>query len=177
MKNYLTAPTINTNRLYIRIVDLADYNDYFEFCSSENVCRYLTFNPYKNVSQCKNAINNMIRAYLQGTDVNFSFINKLNNRVIGSISLTFNDDESVTLGYILNEKYWNQGLMKEAINAICKVAFEYYEAKKVKAKYISDNIASERVLVANGFEKTNILKNGFIKNGYYFDLIICEKIK
>ena len=177
MKKYLTAPTINTNRLFIRIVDLSDSYDYFHFCSSANVCKYLTFNPYKTLSQAKNAINNMIRAYLQGTDVNFSIIYNENKRVIGSISLTFNIDCSATIGYILNEEYWNLGIMKEAIDAMCNVAFKYYEVDFIKARYISSNIASEKVLLANGFVKVGVITNGFLKNGVYYDLIICEKHK
>ena len=177
MKNYLTAPTIQTNRLTIRIVDLVDSSDYFEFCSNANVCKYLSFNPYKSLSQAKNAINNMIRAYLQGTDVNFSIIYRDLKKVIGSISLTFNKDNSATIGYILNDLYWNQGIMKEAIEAICKIAFDYYEVKFLKAKFISENIASEKVLYANGFKEVEVLKNGFIKNGFYYYLIIYEKRK
>lgn len=175
MNKHLTAPTINTNRLFIRIVDLSDSYDYFDFCSNANVCKFLTFNPYKSLSQAKNAINNMIRAYLQGTDVNFSIIYKKNRRVIGSISLTFNIDNSVTIGYILNEAYWSKGIMKEAIDAICKVAFNYYGVELIKAKFISENIASEKVLIANGFNKVELIKNGFVKNGVFYDLIICEK--
>lgn len=175
MLNNLSAPTIQTNRLFIRIVDLSDSNDYFEFCSNPNVCRYLTFNPYVSLRQSKNAINNMIRAYLQGTDVNFSIINSSISRVIGSISLTFNKDNSATIGYILNENYWNKGYMSEAISAICKVAFSYYKVDCLYAKYIKDNIASEKVLNNNGFTICDVINNGFVKNGRLYDLVVCKK--
>ena len=38
MFNNKSAPTILTNRLFIRVVDRADFKDYNRFCSKINVC-------------------------------------------------------------------------------------------------------------------------------------------
>ena len=57
MYNRKSAPTIQTNRLFIRVVDRNDFMDYYRFCSNDNVCKYLTFTPYKNTIQSKRAID------------------------------------------------------------------------------------------------------------------------
>lgn len=170
------VPKFETKRLIVRIVSLEDYYDYFEFCSDPLVCKYLTFNPYSSTYQAKKAIENMIRAYIAATDFNYSIVLKDTLKVIGSVSLSFKENNVAELGYILNSKYWNNGYISEVINNLISVAFVYFDVNVIVAKYLKDNIASEKVLLKNSFTKTKIIKNGFIKNGIYYDLIECQKL-
>lgn len=174
MYTNLNAPTITTNRLFIRFVSIYDYKDYFTFCSNHKVCEYLTFNPYNNVTQAKRAIENMIRASLIGSDANFSIIDRLTNKVIGSISLTFsNTSNSADVGYILDEAYWKKGIMSEALKEIINVAFTYYNLDYLTASYLKDNKASEALLNKFNFQIYDVINNGFIKNNLKHDLIKC----
>ncbi len=171
MNLYKSAPTIETNRLFIRVVSSEDYKDYYRFCSNKNVCKYLTFNPYTNIFQAKKAINNMIRAYLANTDVNFSIIYKQENKVIGSISLSFKNDNIGEIGYILDESYWNNKIMDEALKALIKVCNYHYCLDALVASYIKENIASEKLLFRNNFKIYENLNYGLIKNNKPYDLV------
>ena len=174
MYSNLNAPTIQTDRLIIRLVCLEDAPFYYSFCSNPNVCKYLTFNPYTNFNMAKRAIENMIRAYLIGSDVNFSIIYKENKQVIGSISLSFsNTTNSADIGYILDDKYWNKSIMSEAINSIIEVAFNHYNVDFITASYISNNKASEALLNKFNFKVTDRISNGFIKNHIGYELVKC----
>ena len=170
MYNNKSALTIKTDRLFIRVVDRNDYNDYYKFCSNPNVCKYLTFNPYKNIFQAKRAIDNMIRAYIQGSDVNFSIIYSNENKVIGSISIAFKSNNIGEIGYILDESYWNNKIMDEALKAVIRVCKEYYSLNALTASYIIENIASEKLLFRNGFNIYETTKCGLIKNDRCYDL-------
>lgn len=170
MNLFKSAPTIETNRLFIRVVSSEDYKDYYRFCSNKNVCRYLTFNPYTNIFQAKKAINNMIRAYLSNSDINFSIIFKPENRIIGSISLSLLNDNIGEIGYILDEPYWNKKIMDEALKAIINVCDKYYNLDILIASYISDNIASEKLLLRNNFIFYEDIQCGLIKNNQCFNL-------
>lgn len=172
MYQNLNAPTIQTDRLFIRFVDKKDVYEYYKICSNPSVCRYLTFNPYKSIKETSIVIDNMIRAYLQGSDVNLSIILKEENLVIGSISLSFKQyDNSAEVGYILNEVYWNKGYMNEALNALIIVCKEYYNLDYLTANYLQDNISSEKLLLKNGFNIDEIINNGFIKNNQFYNLV------
>lgn len=168
-------PKFETKRLIVRLVSLEDFQDYYEFCSDPLVCKYLTFNPYTSSYQAKRSIENMIRAYLAETDLNYSIVLKDTLKVIGSISLSFKGNHIAELGYILNSKYWNKGYMNEVVNNLISIAFVYFDVNVVVAKYLQDNIASEKILIKNGFYKTNIIQNGFIKNGIYYNLVECQR--
>lgn len=172
MYQKLSAPTIQTDRLYIRFVDEKDVFAYFKMCSNPLVCRYLTFNPYKSVNDTKNVINNMIRAYIQGSDLNLSIILKSTNVVIGSISLSFNEFyNTAEVGYILDELYWNNGYMNEALSALIKVCKEYYKLDCLYANFLEDNLSSKKLLLKNGFKIEQVNYNGFIKNNSYYNLV------
>lgn len=172
MFQYKIAPNIHTDRLLIKMVSVDDAKDFYEFCSDKNVCEYLTFNPYKSVNYTKIIINNMINAYIHGTDVNFSVFLKSNYKVIGSISLSFkNEGNFAEIGYLFNSSYWGNGYATESLKAIIKIAFEYYSVDFIIASYVKDNISSERLLLSNGFEVIETIKNGFVKNGKSFDLV------
>lgn len=178
MFQYKVAPKIETDRLLIRVVREEDCKDFYEFCSDPLVCKYLTFNPYKTISHTRFIINNMINAYIHGTDVNFSIILKDNMKVIGSISLNFKEKNNVAeVGYLLNSSYWNKGYMDEALKAIINVTFEYYNVDFIVATYIKENISSEKLLEKNNFIIDGIIEKGINKNNINYDVIKCYRYR
>ncbi len=171
MYNKIFAPKILTNRLLIRLVEFNDFYDYFLMCSDIDVCRYLTFNPYDNDRQAQIAINNMLNAYMNGTDTNFTIILKETNQIIGSISLTFHkENNSAEIGYILNKNFWHNGYMDEALKAIIKTSFEYYHLDFIIANYIDENVSSAKLLDKNGFVIYDHLNKAFMKNHIAYNI-------
>jgi RimJ/RimL family protein N-acetyltransferase/N-acetylglutamate synthase-like GNAT family acetyltransferase len=55
------------------------------------------------------------------------------------------------LGYLIAEKYHNQGIATRAVTLILEKAFEQGKLRKVKAMTAVSNVASYRVLQKNGF--------------------------
>lgn len=174
MLNEKTAPKIETNRLIIRLVDLSDAFSYFKFCSDPIVCQYLTFTPYNNLKQASVAISNMIRAYLSGSDLNFTILLKDSKVIIGSISLTFlKDYNGAEIGYILDRFYWHNGYMGEALKAIIRASFEYFNLDFLIANYIDENILSAKLLQKNNFVIYQHSKNAFSKENKVYNLTSC----
>ena len=167
----LIKPLIKTDRLTIRFVDISDANDFFAFCSKDSVCKYLTFKKYTHIVQARKAIENMIRAYLAETDINFSIVLNETGIVIGSISLTIINSNTAEVGYLLDDNYWNQGIMNEALKEIINLSFNVYHFDCLFASYISENIASEKLLAKNGFVFVQKIPGGFSKNFKNYDLI------
>ena len=80
------------------------------------------------------------------------------------------------LGYWLGEKYWNRGIMTEAVKRFVTDIFTNFPIyNKIIAPVFDFNKASQKVLLNAGFEREAILKQAAIKNDrivdlYYFSL-------
>ena len=95
-------------------------------------------------------------------------------KAVGSIGIFLRTDvERITaeLGYFIGEKYWNKGIMTNAVKEMASYAFlNFPELRKIYATPFDFNTASQKVLQKAGFEREAILKQVAIKNGKVIDL-------
>ena len=77
---------------------------------------------------------------------------KSNGQFIGTIDLHKIDPvlKKAAIGYIINKKYWNQGLTTEANRAVIELAFEQIGMNKLTALHDKDNPASGKVMEKSG---------------------------
>ena len=98
----------------------------------------------------------------------------VDEKAVGSIGITLHTDVeriSAELGYFIGEKYWNKGIMTDAVQQMVKYAFTHFlELCKIYATPFDFNIASHKVLEKAGFECEAILKQAAIKNEKIVDL-------
>lgn len=152
--------SFSTNRFIIRIVDYNDYLDYYELCSSSIVTKYLTFEPYSSIKDAKRTITNMIRSFYIGECINFSIVEKISKKVIGSISLTFfKNNNQCELGYLINEKFHHQHVMSEILPTFIQYAFNYYHPDVIFARVVKENTYSIKLLEKNNFQYAYTLLN------------------
>ena len=104
--------------------------------------------------------------------VDFAIV--VDDKAVGGIGIILQKDVeriSAEMGYWLGEKYWNKGIVTQAIKEIVKYSFENFpELQKIYATPFNFNIASQKVLQKAGFECEAILKKAAIKNGQIIDL-------
>jgi [ribosomal protein S5]-alanine N-acetyltransferase len=83
---------------------------------------------------------------------NWEIILSSQNISIGGIGFAgYPDDGKTTIGYIIDQKYQNQGFAKEAVNCIIDWAFMDPALKAILADTPKDNLPSQKVLSRNGF--------------------------
>lgn len=75
---------------------------------------------------------------------------------VGGIGLAgLPDNEGTTeIGYAIDQKFEDQGIASEAVEALSKWVFEDKDMKVLRAETPIENIASQRVLMKNNFHKT-----------------------
>ncbi len=64
------------------------------------------------------------------------------------------DSDAFTLGYMLHQDFWGQGLMSEAVGVLVDTAFRLTTATAAIAGVRPINPASSQILKKHGFEKT-----------------------
>lgn len=141
-------PIIETERLVLRPVTLDDAEDMFEYASNKENTRY-TFPTNKSLEETK---NNIAQFYLANPLGRWGIELKSSGEFIGTIDLHKIDTvlKKAAIGYIIHQKYWNQGLTTEANHAVIELAFEKIGMNKLDAFHDKDNPASGKVMEKSG---------------------------
>ena len=105
----------------------------------------------------------------------------VDGKAVGSIGIFLRTDVeriSAELGYFIGEKYWNRGIMTEAVKQMVDYAFATFpQLRKIYATPFDFNIASHKVLEKAGFGREALLKQGALKNGVVIDLHYYSRFK
>ena len=141
-------PIVETERLLLRPVTLDDAEAMFEYASDRENTRY-TFPTNQSLEETK---NNIAQFYLANPLGRWGIELKSNGKFIGTIDLHKIDPalKKAAIGYIINKKYWNQGLTTEANRAVIELAFEKIGMNKLTALHDKDNPASGKVMEKSG---------------------------
>ena len=139
---------IETERLVLRPVTLDDAEAMFEYASDKENTRY-NFPTNQSLEETK---NNIAQFYLANPLGRWGIELKSTGEFIGTIDLHKIDTvlKKAAIGYIINQKYWNQGLTTEANRAVIKLAFEEIGMNKLTALHDKDNPASGKVMEKSG---------------------------
>jgi ribosomal-protein-alanine N-acetyltransferase len=110
----------------------------------------------------------------------FSFAIVVDEHVVGSIGIFRQDNihsHTAELGYYLNENYWGQGIMSEAVRQATQYIFSYTDIIRIFAEPFSHNVGSCRVLEKTGFHFEGLLEKNAIKDGQVYDMKMYALIK
>ena len=97
---------------------------------------------------------------------------EINKEAAGGIGIIFKDDvyrRNAEIGYWLSEKYWNLGIMTEAVDTLVDYTFKNYDIIRISASIFEYNRASMRILEKCGFRKEAIHRQAVVKNGKVID--------
>ena len=175
----LSTKKIETDRLILRQVAIEDLDDLFNnWASDVNTTKFLTFKNHDSKEETMKFINSWINKYEHG-GLEWAVELKENHQVVGMISAdkTYKY-KCVEIGYSLSSKYWNQGLITEALNEVIKYLLDECEFNIVEAIIPSNNIGSIKVAKKCGLTLEATLKNRYKdKENNIQDLLIYSMFK
>jgi RimJ/RimL family protein N-acetyltransferase len=97
------------------------------------------------------------------------------SEAVGGVSLKLHDDVervSAEIGYWLGERFWNRGIMTEAVRAVTEYGFEQFALTRIFAVPYATNVASHRVLEKAGYTREGLLRRSAIKDGIVLDQVL-----
>lgn len=179
MKN-LGTKKLETKRLILRKVNENDYKDAFKnWCYSDKVDRYVMWTKHQNEEETKEFYDQWIEEYDEKTYKWIIELKKI-NEVVGTITISkkFLSYGTCELGYCLSDKYWNQGIMTEAVNEVIRFLFEECEADTIWAQFLENNAASGKVMEKVGMKYEGRLRSRiFDKDNLRNDLLAYSILK
>jgi len=130
----------------------------------------------KDVQEEINCLKKKIQDTKDKKEFNFTIL--YNGEIVGSASLDPYgvDGDSWELGYLVDENQWNKGIATKTVKLLEAYAKKEFKIKKLIAITHPKNIASQKVLKKNGFEKIKLLKKYKLVNGKLEDRLLYSKI-
>lgn len=173
------VPVLETDRLILRAVSLKDAKDMFEYASQDKVVKYTLFPKHETEYQSFDTIQSIfINRPSKAWPESFAIVLKENNKMIGTCDFWPVTGEGIyEMGYVLNPKYWNQGIMSEAGSKILDFAFNKYGVRRMELNHIEGNLSSQKVALKLGFIYEGRKRQAQKFEGVYKDLLYYGLLK
>lgn len=148
---------IETERLTLRMWDVEDLDDLFDYANNPNVGPLAGWKPHESKTESLEIMQTLfINKYC------WAIVYKEDGKVIGSIGFECDkkrpDINCRELGYAMSEDYWGKGIMTEAAMAVIRYGFEELGLDLVTICRNPFNERSGRVIDKCGFTYEGTLR-------------------
>jgi ribosomal-protein-alanine N-acetyltransferase len=146
---------IETSRLFLRPIEIKDLQQILEYGQDEETGQYMIYWP-KNENEIIEFIIENVNEMKKNEPSKYEYVMELKNKniVIGNISLVITKGE-MEIGWISNKKYWNNGYMTEAVNALIIDFIPNLKIEKIYATCTEKNVGTYRVMEKVGMKLVN----------------------
>lgn len=155
--------SIETARLYLRLLTDDDVGDVFAYASDPEVARNTAWFAHRSLDDSRDYVAFVVGA---DSDVVGSLRHvwgiRLDPRgpVLGTIDLVQDSESVAHIDFALARPYWNRGIVTEATEAVMHWAFRRLPSlQEIRSGGLSRNAGTMRVLEKLGFEiraRTNV---------------------
>lgn len=150
--------TLVTKRLILRDLKLSDLSAFYAYCKKPNIGPMAGWEPHQSLAESFKILKLMIK-----DQEIWAITPKEEDIIIGTIGLHVRNhvnqlENRREIGYVLDDTYWGQGLMTEAVLKVIKYSFETLGLDELVCAHMLDNMRSKRVIKKCGFT--------YIKNEY-----------
>ena len=155
--DYVTFPTLKTDRLVLRELSYADTEDLFGFRSDPVEQMYNTA-PVRDLPETRALIQQVRTAYDEKRALHWAVTLKGEDQAIGLFGFNYWErfHRRAEIGYDLARPYQGRGLATEAAAAMVRFGFEEMGLNRIETETIADNHASVRLLRRLGFRLEGI---------------------
>ncbi len=143
--------------------------EYFERNSPPRLDNYFDSEGFKEITR-------ELLTEQENHDTYMHIIRDSRGVMVGRINLSVlgSDRKTSELGYRIGEKYTNLGYASEAVKLVLDKAFSTYGLNRIIAGTATDNLASKRVLLKNGFTFSRIIENDLQMNNEWIHTAVFE---
>ncbi|MDO5033580.1 MAG: GNAT family N-acetyltransferase [Eubacteriales bacterium] len=170
----LTRPQSNysqileTPRLRLRPLSLADLDRVYSWASQEEVAKYMSWPMHRDIDDT--------RAFLNSTKPGQDFGVELKSQglLIGSIGIYPKEYGVAEIGWCLHPDYHQQGYGTECAQALVKYGFEDLKLHRLFAPCVALNYPSYRVMENAGMQREGVLRQSFWseQKQVYWDMLL-----
>ena len=160
---------LETDRLTLRLVNMTDIADIFEYSSDPSCTQYVLWEKHKSINDTAIFLSNIYNEENSGYYMCWAISHKESGKIIGTIDLSYSAEYAgVEVGYIINKAYQKKGYGSEALSAILEYCKSVLKINEIFGVTFEVNNASRALLRSQGFQEIQTLENyhnkPFIRN-------------
>lgn len=165
-------PTLETERLILRPMSVADTADMYEYAKNEEVTRYLLWSPHQSAEHTRRYLELVAARMRVGAYREWAVALRETDRMIGTCGFANIDcaNNCGELGYVLNPAYRGQGFAPEAARRVLRFGFDVLGLHRIEARYMVGNDASRRVMEKIGMKEEGVRRGAMLVKGVYRDI-------
>ena len=177
--NFSPFPIINTSRLLMRQLTVADAPQMYFLRSDPALNQFMDRDPDADVAATQEFIEKGIIAGEKGEGVNWAICYKPNDLVIGDVGIWRIDraHHRGEIGYRLHPDHQGKGIMSEALSAALDYGFEKIGLHSFEANVNPQNIKSVGLLKRLGFRQEAHFTENYYYKGKFSDSIIFSLLE
>ncbi len=143
--------------------------EYFERNLPPRPANYFNLEGFKEITK-------ELLAEQTNRDVYMHLIRDSQGVMVGRINLSVleNNRKTAELGYRIGENVSNLGYASEAVKLVLDKAFNTYALNKIIAGTATGNLASQRVLIKNGFTFSRMIENDLQIHNEWVHTVVFE---
>lgn len=143
--------TLETDRLILRAITRDDTQKIYDnWATDPEVTRYMEWCPHESVDVTHRIMDMWLENYKKEPCFRYGIERKSDHELMGMIDVVRIVDSVPEIGYCSGKRFWGNGYMTEALNAVLRELFENgYETISIRA--VRENIGSNRVIQKAGF--------------------------
>ncbi|HEM3586959.1 TPA: GNAT family N-acetyltransferase [Streptococcus suis] len=166
---------LETERLILRPFQATDVESVFQnWTSDEKVTTYLTWPTHRTLQDTEDYVQFCLQSYSQENAYKWAIELKESQQPIGDISVVNLDErvQAAELGWVLGSKWWGQGYMPEALEAVKRYLLEEVGCLRIMAVHDSENRPSGRVMEKVGMTYEGTLRQAARNNRGIVDITV-----
>jgi [ribosomal protein S5]-alanine N-acetyltransferase len=171
---FFDPPALETPRLTLRKMTGDDADAMFEYAKDPDVSKYTVWEAHTSINKTRGFLNYILENYKNGIIEDWGIVHREKAKLIGTCGFFDWDckNNGAHIHYALSKKYSGNGLMTEAIKAVIAFGFDKMKLKRIEARCMVENIASERVMQKSGMKFEGIARASLFVKGAYRDMKI-----
>ena len=182
-KLFSRIPTLETDRLILRGMQVSDAEDMYAYARRPSVTQYLTWNPHTDLAETREYLTYVGQRYRTGDFYDWAVVYKesgrAKGRMIGTCGFTsFNcPHDSAEIGYVLNPDYQGRGLATEAVRRVLEFGFDELGLHRIEAHFMEGNDASRRLMERVGMTFEGYARESMRIKGKFCTIGTCAILR
>ena len=167
-------PTLDTERLRLRMVREEDAEALFDVFGDADVTRYWSHPPLRDLDAARALVAEIHGLWRARTLLQWGIATRTDDRVVGTATLAEwnRAHRRAEIGFALGRAHWKRGYVAEALPAVCGFGFERMGLHRIEADTDPRNEGSIRALERLGFRREGHLRQRYFQHGEHQDALV-----